>query len=117
MLDSYVRRLPTIETFCRTGEVTELVGLLVQSHGPQVPVGSFCEILTDTGRVRSQVVGFRDGKVLSIPLEEVEGVRLGNTIVARDGAGRIAVGPSLLGRVLDGLGQPIDSGPAIEPEA
>jgi FliI/YscN family ATPase len=117
MLDSYVRRLPTIETFCRTGEVTELVGLLVQSHGPQVPVGSFCEILTDSGRVRSQVVGFRDGKVLSIPLEEVEGVRLGNKIVAREGAGRIAVGPSLLGRVLDGLGQPIDSGPAIEPEA
>ena len=117
MLDSYVRQLPSIETFCRTGEVTELVGLLVQSRGPEVPVGSFCEILTDTGRVRSQVVGFRDGKVLSIPLEEVEGVRLGNTIVAREGAGRIAVGPSLLGRVLDGLGRPIDDGPSIEPEA
>jgi flagellum-specific ATP synthase len=117
MLDRYLRRLPAVETFCRKGEVTELVGLLVQSRGPEVPVGSFCEILTDTGRVRSQVVGFREGKVLSIPLEEVDGVRLGNTIIARDGASKIAVGHSLLGRVLDGFGRPMDERGAIEAEA
>jgi FliI/YscN family ATPase len=117
MLDPYIRQLSSIETFCRAGEVTELVGLLVQSRGPEVPVGSFCEIVTDTGRIRSQVVGFRDGNVLSIPLEEVEGVRLGNTIVAREGAGRVAVSPTLLGRVLDGFGRPIDSGPGIKPES
>jgi flagellum-specific ATP synthase len=116
MLDSYFRQLPRIQTIVRAGEVTELVGLLVQSRGPEVSVGSFCEIVTGAGRIRSQVVGFRDGKVLSIPLEEVEGIRLGDSVVARDDVARVAVGPALLGRVLDGFGRPIDSGPSIEPE-
>ena len=117
MLNSYFRQLSRTETFCRAGEVTELVGLLVKSKGPDVSVGSFCEIITDKGRVRAQVVGFRDGNVLSIPLEEVEGVRLGNAIVAREDAACAAVGPSLLGRVLDGFGRPIDSGSPIDPES
>src|SRR3712207_2800838 len=102
MLQAYFRQLSEIDTLCRTGEVTEVVGLLVQSRGPEVPVGSCCEIVTENGSVRSQVVGFRDGKVLSIPLEEVHGVRLGNKIVARDQDSRVPVGPGLLGRVVDG---------------
>jgi flagellum-specific ATP synthase len=117
MLQRYLNELPRIDTLRRTGEVTELVGLLVQSKGPEVSVGSFCEIATRKGRVRSQVVGFRDGKVLSIPLEETDGIGLGDTIVARDEAAKIPVGPGLLGRVLDGFGRAMDDGPALEPDA
>ena len=117
MLQSYINQLPKIDTIRRVGQVTELVGLLVQSKGPEVSLGSFCEIVTPTGCVRTQVVGFRDGKVLSIPLEQVEGVRLGNAIIARDDAAKVPVGPDLLGRVLDGFGRVMDGGPSINAEA
>ena len=97
----------------RTGEGTELVGLTVESRGPAVAVGDFCELHISGGRVaRSQVVGFRNGRVLSIPLEEIDGLQLGDRVVARAEEARVKVGPGLLGRVLDGLGRPMDSGPA-----
>ena len=59
------------------------------------------------------MIGFRDGRVLSMPLEETDGLRMGDRIVARSDEARVAVGPGLLGRVLDGFGQPIDAGPPI----
>jgi FliI/YscN family ATPase len=99
-----------------TGEVAEMVGLLIESRGPAAAVGDFCEIQTRSGRaIRTQVIGFRDGRVLSMPLEETDGLQLGDTIVARSDHARVAVGPGLMGRVLDGLGDPLDGGPPIEP--
>jgi FliI/YscN family ATPase len=80
-----------------------------------VAIGDFCEILCSDGRgVRTHVIGFRDGRVLSMPLEEIGGLELGDRIVARKEAARIEVGPGLIGRVLDGFGKPIDSGPPVE---
>lgn len=94
------------------GHVTEMVGLLISSRGPAVSIGDFCEVHTSSGRVvRSQVIGFRDGQVLSMPLEEIDGLQLGNRIVGRKEDARLPVGPDLLGRVLDGFGRPIDDGP------
>ncbi len=92
-----------------SGEVTEMVGLLVESRGPAAAVGDFCEIqAANDRRIRAQVIGFRNGKVLSMPLEEVEGVQLGNSIIARGDDARVNVGPDLMGRVLDGFGRPMD---------
>lgn len=66
------------------GEVTELVGLIVESRGPAAALGDFCEVRTRGGRrIRSQVIGFRNGRVLSMPLEDVEGLCLGDRILAR----------------------------------
>jgi FliI/YscN family ATPase len=94
-----------------TGTVTQAVGLLIESIGPLVGVGDFCEVETAGGRrIRVQVVGFRDQRVLSIPLEETDGIHLGDTIVARPEAARVEVGPHLLGRVIDGFGNCIDPG-------
>jgi flagellum-specific ATP synthase len=115
-LSACLRRVEQMEPLRWTGEVRELVGLLVESQGPSVSIGSFCEILTANGSVRTQVVGFRNGRVLSIPLEELDGVRLGDTIIAREDEGRVAVSQHLLGRIIDGFGKPIDDGPPIEPE-
>lgn len=101
-----------------TGTVTALVGLLVESAGPAAAVGDFCDVATSAGRrIRLQVVGFRNGRVLSMPLEETDGLQLGDKIIARGEDAKVAVGPSLLGRVLDGFGKPIDGKPPIEPEA
>jgi flagellum-specific ATP synthase len=118
MLAPYLAALESIETLRCSGHVRELVGLLVSSDGPAAAVGDFCEIRTADGRiVRAQVAGFRNGLVLLMPLEETGGLQLGDTVVARPDAARVEVGPGLLGRVLDGFGQPIDGRPPIEPEA
>ena len=99
---------------CVSGEVVELVGLLVESLGPSSSIGDVCEIRTRSGKaIRTQVVGFRDGRVLSMPLEETDGLSLGDTIVARGGESTVDVSPQLLGRVLDGFGAPMDGGPHI----
>jgi FliI/YscN family ATPase len=116
-LAKYSAELPRIETVRRTGEVVQMAGLVVESVGPLVGVGEFCEIRTSAGRrVRAQVIGFRDGRVLSMPLEDADGLRMGDLVVARSQDARVAVGPGLLGRVLDGFGNPIDGGSGIPAE-
>jgi FliI/YscN family ATPase len=113
-LNSYVNALEGLDPLRWTGEVTEMVGMLVESRGPAVAVGNFCEVLSSSGKaVRTQVVGFRNGRVLSIPLEETDGVQLGDTVIARSEDSRVPVGPGLLGRVLDGFGAPMDDGPRV----
>jgi len=114
-LKAYYEKLTRIETCRWTGSVTELVGLLVESKGPEAAVGDFCEIGTRTGRViRTQVIGFRDGHVLSMPLEETDGLHLGDPIVGRKEDSKMECGPQLLGRVIDGFGEPLDGlGPIL----
>jgi FliI/YscN family ATPase len=98
-----------------SGEVVELVGLLVESRGPVASIGDFCEIRTRTGgAIRTQVVGFRNGRVLSMPLEETGGLTAGDEIVARGGESSVEVSPGLRGRVIDGFGAPMDGRGRIE---
>lgn len=113
-LGFYHRKLERTETGLWRGSVTNVTGLLVESIGPAVAIGEFCEILTFGGKsVRTQVIGFRNGRVLSMPLEEIDGLQIDDPIIARSEDARVMVGPSLLGRVLNGFGQPMDSGPRI----
>jgi len=115
-LTPYFETLARVNPTLWTGEVTELIGLLVESRGPAAAIGDFCEVQTQSGRgIRTQVIGFRNGHVLSMPLEETDGLQLGDLIVARGDEARVAVGPGLLGRVLDGFGLPMDGKPAIDP--
>lgn len=117
-LGRYIRQTNEIDPMRWTGIVRETIGLVVESEGPAAALGDFCEIVTSQGRrIRTQVIGFKSGRVLSMPLEETSGLQLGDTIAARRSDARLAVGNSLLGRVLDGFGRPIDGGPPIEPEA
>jgi len=109
------RQLADIEMLPWIGEVTEMVGLLIASRGPVVSIGDFCEIRTSSGRtIRSQVIGFRNDRVLSLPLEEMDGLQLGDRVIARKEDALLRVGPGLLGRVLDGFGRPIDEGPPLQ---
>lgn len=115
---SYIAALDECPDGLWTGHVTQLTGLLIESAGPAAAVGEFCEIQTCGGRtIRTQVIGFRNGRVLSLPLEETDGLQLGDRVVARSSQSRVAVGRALLGRVLDGFGQPMDGGPPIRSEA
>jgi flagellum-specific ATP synthase len=111
-------QLADIEMLPWIGQVTEMVGLLIASRGPVVSIGDFCEIRTSSGRtIRSQVIGFRNDRVLSLPLEEMDGLQLGDRVIARKEDALLRVGPGLLGRVLDGFGRPIDEGPPLQTSA
>ena len=113
-LSPYAALLKRLDPVRVEGEVVELVGLIIESRGPAAAIGDFCEVRTRDGRgIRTQVIGFRDGLVLSMPLEETGGLSLGDCIVARGGEGELNVSPLLLGRVLDGFGNPMDGGPPL----
>jgi FliI/YscN family ATPase len=116
-LAPYFEELERIPPYRWTGQVTEVVGLLIESRGPSAAIGDFCEVQTSGGRiVRTQVIGFRNGRVLSMPLEEIDGLQLSDTVTARSEDARVDVGIGLLGRVIDGFGKPMDGGPPIVAE-
>jgi FliI/YscN family ATPase len=113
-LGPYGEDLERLDPLRWIGTVTEVVGMLIESRGPRAGIGDFCEIEIGAGRrLRTQVIGFRDGRVLSMPLEETDGLQLGCAVVARAEQARVSVGPALLGRVIDGFGKPIDGGPPV----
>ncbi len=91
------------------GHVVRTVGLVVESRGPRASVGELC-LLSREGKppLPMEVVGFRDGSLLTVPLGGTAGIRPGDRLVARGTVASAAVGDALLGRVIDGLGRPID---------
>ncbi len=108
-LSSYIAAAEAANPIALIGHVVRSVGLLVESRGPRVQVGELCELQQASGRrLALEVVGFRDGFVQSVPLGTTAGIRPGDLLVARGGSARVTVGPELLGRVMDGLGQPLD---------
>lgn len=92
-----------------SGRVTQVVGLVVESNGPNARVGDLCMIETGHGElIRAEVVGFRGDRTLLMPLGELSGVRAGCAVLSSGHCLRVPVGPELLGRALDGLGEPMD---------
>lgn len=92
-----------------TGRVTNVVGLVVEARGPVSCLGTVCDIYTQNNlSIAAEVSGFKDNKVLLMPLEEIRGVGPGCRVVARQQNAVVPVGSGLLGRVIDGLGNPID---------
>ncbi len=91
-----------------SGRVVEVVGLIIESDGPNARVGDLCWIQGDQGRVAGEVVGFRGERTLLMPLGELHGVRPGCLVTGTGTCLRVPAGPEMLGRVVDGLGRPID---------
>lgn len=90
------------------GTVSDVVGLVIESNGPTAAVGDVCLVEADAGNIPCEVVGFRGDKVLLMPLGELAGVRSGACVRATGQPFRAPTGNALRGRVLDGLGNPID---------
>ncbi|MFZ5764696.1 MAG: FliI/YscN family ATPase [Thermodesulfobacteriota bacterium] len=92
------------------GRVNQVIGMVIESSGPGIPVGSICEVdlFRGQGKVPAEVVGFREGRVLLMPLGEMRGVEPGSSIRLVGGQARVTVADGLLGRVIDGLGNPMD---------
>lgn len=91
------------------GKVTRVVGLLVEADGPHAHVGDACAIRNSDGHsIPAEIVGFRDDRTLLMPLGPMVGVKAGAVVTTEALGWRVPVGPNLLGRVLDGLGRPMD---------
>ncbi|HIJ90413.1 MAG: FliI/YscN family ATPase [Desulfobulbaceae bacterium] len=100
------------------GRVNQVIGMVLESLGPGIPVGSICEVsvFKGKGQVLAEVVGFREGRVLLMPLGEMRGVEPGSAIRLVGGQAGVPVAESLLGRVIDGLGNPMDGKGPLRPE-
>jgi flagellum-specific ATP synthase len=109
-LTAYLTKLSQAELAPMVGQVVRVTGLVIESAGPRARVGEVCELRGAPGDAPRlvEVVGFQDGRVLSVPLGDTGGIRPGDRIVARGGTSAMPVGPHLLGRVIDGMGHPMD---------
>jgi flagellum-specific ATP synthase len=116
MLGRYFTRLERGRPWRWRGKVLESVGQTIESAGPLASVGECCEIEDQFGQLHlAEVIGFRGSNVLSMPVETTEGIRFGDRVAALGITPEIEVGPALMGRVLNALGEPIDEGgtPAV----
>ena len=98
------------------GRVKKVVGLVIEASGPASQIGCVCDIATEggTGTVSAEVLGFKEDSVLLMPLEDIRSIGPGCKVVARKETAHVGVGQALLGRVIDGLGNPIDGKGPIE---
>ena len=109
-LDKFLSCLESACPIQASGKVTKVIGLVIEARGPASRLGTVCDISTraDNKKITAEVLGFGENKVLLMPLEDMQGIGPGSRVVARQQKATIAVGPGLLGRVIDGLGNPID---------
>jgi len=102
------------QTLRYKGYVSEIIGLVIRSNGPKAGIGEVVLIESQEGTIPAEVVGFSHNKTLLMPLGNMRGIAPGNVIRATGEALKIKVGRQLIGRVLDGLGQPLDDLPPPE---
>ena len=101
--------LEELNLFSCKGSILRVLGLTVESNGPAVGLGELCQIHLRDGRVVSaEVVGFKVGHLILLPLEHVDGISPGDTVTTLERPRYIKLDESILGRVIDGLGRPID---------
>jgi flagellum-specific ATP synthase len=112
----YLQSLNNGEDIILNGKVNRVVGLIIESIGPDVSLGQICLIRSRDGRRqdKAEVVGFKENKVLLMPLGPMEGIAPGCEVIADKSMFTVEAGPTLLGRVLDGLGFPIDGAGALD---
>ena len=96
----------------RSGTLVRLVGLRLEARGIMAPVGSCCEVIGDAGlRIEAEVVGFSDKTLYLMPFSEPVGIGPGALVRVLTENGHASLGPELLGRVIDGRGEPLDGKP------
>lgn len=117
-LETHQRVIAAFPRLERSGRLDKVVGLTLRATGPAVAVGECCRIESSRGSRVAMAIGFDAGGMLLQPLGSTDGIRPGDRVVALDGGLEIPVGPTLIGRVIDALGRPMDGlGPIDAPRA
>ncbi|MCP4219415.1 MAG: FliI/YscN family ATPase [bacterium] len=108
------KKLEKIDPIRVYGRITKIVGLTIESDGPPVSVGEVLKLEDRNIKTRLQVIGFNGTKVISMPFGETKGISHGNLLYSTGSYPTIQVDESYLGRVVNGLGEPIDGGPPLK---
>ena len=116
-IKKFTNAIHDCESIKMSGKVTQVIGLVIECKGPHVSIGELCYVCSRFENVEpipAEVVGFREGNVLLMPIGEMEGIGPGCEVISAQRVLKVKVGPQLLGRVLDGLGEPMDGkGPLL----
>ncbi|MCD6217024.1 FliI/YscN family ATPase [bacterium] len=114
ILNSIRDYLPNVESFTCKGRITKVIGIIAEAEAPPVPIGELMWTIPPTGRKKLlEVVGFQNDKLLLMPYDDLDGVWAGMEIAPSGLSLKIPNPQKLIGRVVDGLGRPIDEGPEI----
>ena len=110
-LTRYKNLIGQTNTMQEIGKVIQIIGLIIEADGPKASIGDLCYIYNklDSEPIWAEVVGFKTQKILLMPLGSMDGLMPGAIVINTGSSMQIKVGPQLLGRVLDGLGRPIDN--------
>ena len=107
-----------VRTFDKVGVVRRVTGLVIESEGPETSIGQVCSITSDrsSDKIEAQVIGFRENVVLLMALNSIHLIHPGCKVISRRNSNEVPYGSSLLGRIIDGMGRPIDGkGPLVAP--
>ncbi len=118
--EKYLDILKKIQVYQLKGKIAQAIGITLESAGPKVSLGELCYIKTnyaDRQLIPAEVVGFKSGRVILMPLGNLEGIGPGSELLATGTTLKVKVGMELKGRVLNGLGEPIDGKKKINTEA
>lgn len=109
-LQKYIDTIESTDFIKYNGEITKVTGLTIESKGPQSNIGELCYIkpFNSNKPIMAEVVGFKDDKILLMPFGDMEGIGPGSKVIASGHSLQVSVGEELIGRVLDGLGNPMD---------
>ncbi len=108
LLDSVEEKLRKMNPYDYIGEVQKIIGLTIESKGPDAALGELCKIIVGEKKSLAEVVGFKEGFSILMPLEDVTGLKKGCEVIKTGRTVSIPVGEEIKGRVLDALGRPID---------
>lgn len=108
LLDSLISRVESMQPYEYIGEVQKIIGLTVESRGPDAALGELCKIIVGRRKALAEVVGFKEDLTVLMPLEDITGLRKGCEVIRTGRTVSVPVGETLKGRVIDALGRPID---------
>jgi len=107
----FIEAIQSCESIKMNGKITQVIGLVIESQGPNVSLGELCYVcsrLDNVEPIPAEVVGFRGGFVLLMPIGEMQGIGPGCEVISAQKVLKVKVGKQLLGRIVDGLGNPMD---------
>jgi len=115
--DNYIDAVSSCRPIKLCGKIVKVAGIVAEANGPGLSVGSLCNIENSEGRnVQAEVIGFNDKRVIVMPIGEIRGVEPGSRIVDVSKKPSVKVGAEYLGRIIDGLGRPLDKKGPISSE-
>lgn len=115
--DKYKRAIGSCQPIRLEGKIVKAVGIVAEANGPGLSVGSLCTIKNSDGHnIQAEVIGFNDKRVIIMPFGEMRGIEPGSKIIDISKRPTVQVGDAYLGRIIDGIGRPIDGKGKIRAE-